>query len=74
MVAKCLAIEYSGKQENSHQLMFLSLTPGGVKTDMNPDGPLTPAESVGNMFKVIDRLPLSESGSFYSWKGEKLPW
>ena len=31
-------------------------------------------DAARDMLVVLNQLPLSESGSFYSYSGEKLPW
>lgn len=51
------------------------LTPGWVQTDMGgPDATLTPAESIGGMKAVLDKLTPAENGTFWSYDGSQMPW
>jgi NAD(P)-dependent dehydrogenase (short-subunit alcohol dehydrogenase family) len=56
-------------------IMVVALHPGWVKTDMGGAGAtLTPAASVTGMLRVIDGLKPADSGRFFDWRGEVLPW
>ena len=49
--------------------------PGWVATDMGGRfAPVSIKESVRGMRDVIEKLTLSESGNFFTWKGDKHPW
>lgn len=49
--------------------------PGWVKTDMGTkDAPLTPTESVTAMRATIDRLTPEQTGQFFNYDGQTLPW
>jgi len=51
------------------------LHPGWVRTDMGGAGaPLSPEESVAGMRRVIARLGKADSGRFYDYQGESIPW
>ena len=51
------------------------LHPGWVQTDMGGShAPLAAPESVAGMIRVLDALEPAQSGRFYSWRGEELPW
>ena len=51
------------------------LHPGWVKTDMGgPGAPLSAAESVTGMRRVIEGLSPDDKGLFLNYRGEKLPW
>ena len=51
------------------------LHPGAVATRMGgPESSLTPETSVRAMHGLIDRLTLKESGRFFRFSGEVLPW
>jgi len=53
----------------------LILHPGWVKTDMGGDqAPTSAAESIGGMIRVIRDFRLEDSGRFFNFKGEELPW
>jgi NAD(P)-dependent dehydrogenase (short-subunit alcohol dehydrogenase family) len=56
-------------------LIAAVLHPGWVSTDMGgASAPVTPRESVAGMRKVIAGLTAKESGMFFGYDGEKLPW
>ncbi|HEY0114116.1 MAG TPA: SDR family oxidoreductase [Allosphingosinicella sp.] len=51
------------------------LHPGWVQTRMGgASAPLTREESVAGMRRVIDRLDLENSGSFFNYDGTVIPW
>lgn len=53
----------------------ITMSPGWVKTDMGgPNARLTPAESIAGMIKVIDSLTADDSGEFFNYNGDRLPW
>ena len=55
--------------------VLVAMNPGWVQTDMGGAGaPTTVIDSVAGMLKVIDTLQPSDSGSFQSYNGRKLPW
>jgi NAD(P)-dependent dehydrogenase (short-subunit alcohol dehydrogenase family) len=56
-------------------LIAAAMHPGWVSTDMGgSSAPVTPKESVSGMRKVIAGLGEKESGGFFGFDGEKLPW
>ncbi|KAB5591946.1 C-factor [Ceratobasidium theobromae] len=49
--------------------------PGWVQTDMGgSDAPLTAPRTVGGMLKLIDQLNLQNSGEYWQWDGQRIPW
>lgn len=68
-VTKCLANDLQDKG-----VIVISIHPGSVRTDMNPDGKISPSESVQGIKKVLDSVSLKDSGSFLNYKHETLPW
>lgn len=53
----------------------ISLSPGGVRTDMGPpSAPLSPEESVTGMRRVIAGLTPAQNGAFLRYNGEAMPW
>lgn len=51
------------------------LHPGYVKTDMTEhQGHITPQESVEGLMKVLSRVSLANTGTFWHTNGETLPW
>ncbi len=68
MFNRCFAIEYP-------EYVSIVLHPGWVKTDMGgSEAPTTPEESVAGMWKVIQRVGAKESGKFFDFEGDELPW
>lgn len=59
----------------SDGIVAVPVSPGWVKTDMGgPDAPLSPAQSVGAMRKVIAGLTLAQSGKLFDYDGAALAW
>ncbi|MBB64633.1 MAG: short-chain dehydrogenase [Waddliaceae bacterium] len=55
--------------------IILMMHPGWVVTDMGgPDAMIKPPESISGMRKVIDVAALDDSGGFYTYAGETVPW
>lgn len=53
----------------------LILHPGWVRTDMGgQQAPTQPSESVHGMRHVIDGFRLADTGRFFDFRGEELPW
>jgi len=49
--------------------------PGWVKTDMGgPNAMISPEQSVSGMRQVISRLTLADSGKFFGYDGQVIPW
>lgn len=70
IVVKSLSIDLS-----SQKIIAVVLHPGWVKTDMGGPGALITAEqSVTGMRRVIDNLSLQDSGKFYAFDGQIVPW
>jgi hypothetical protein len=45
-----------------------------IDIEWEVDGLLTPEESIRGMMKVITSKGLEDSGTFWTWEGEKYPW
>jgi len=53
----------------------LAVHPGWVVTDMGgPNGLVDTNESINGLIKVIDNAGLEQSGRFWDFRGEELPW
>jgi len=51
------------------------ISPGWVQTDMGgPNANLTPEESITGMRAVIARLKPADTGTFWNYNGETIPW
>ncbi len=70
IVAKSLSVDLSPQK-----IIAVVLHPGWVKTDMGGPGALITAEqSVTGMRRVISNLTLQDSGKFYAFDGQIVPW
>ena len=68
-VTKCLANAF-----RELGITVISIHPGSVRTDMNPDGRISPKESVNGIKKVLNSLHIKDSGSFVDYTHALLPW
>lgn len=70
MVVKSLSHDLA-----SRGIITAVLHPGWVKTDMGgPNALITAEQSVSGMRKVIAGLTQKESGRFYAYDGQEIPW
>ena len=70
MAAVNLALEL--KPQGIASIVF---HPGWVQTDMGgPSAPLSVHQSAASLVKQIDKLGLAQSGHFFSFDGEPIPW
>lgn len=78
-LTKTLSIELKRRNSNA---TVLALHPGTVDTDLSkpfqrsvPDDKLfTRERAARQLLDIIDKARPSETGSFYSWDGSKIPW
>ena len=69
-VLKSMSIDLKAKG-----ITCINLHPGWVKTDMGgPNAEISTSESVENLFAILDKVTLAESGSFFDINGEIIPW
>ncbi len=71
MITKILSIELK-----EFGIIVVSLHPGWVKTTMiyTDKAPLETEESISGMIQVIESLEIKDSGCFFDWKGNEMPW
>ncbi len=70
MVVKSLAIDLE-----SDGITAVLLHPGWVRTDMGgPNGLISAEHSVTGMRQVINELTHADSGKFYAFDGQVVPW
>jgi NAD(P)-dependent dehydrogenase (short-subunit alcohol dehydrogenase family) len=57
-------------------ILSLTFHPGWVRTEMGgPQAPVLPAKSVSGMLSVVKRSKLnSDTGKFFDFEGDELPW
>lgn len=70
MVMKSVAIDLA-----STGVISVLLHPGWVRTDMGgPNGLISTQQSVSGMRQVIGNLSADDSGAFYAFDGQVVPW
>jgi len=70
MVTKSLAVDLAPRG-----IIAAVLHPGWVQTDMGgPNALITTQQSVTGMRQVIARLNTKDSGKFYGYDGQEIPW
>ncbi|TYA69844.1 SDR family NAD(P)-dependent oxidoreductase [Seonamhaeicola marinus] len=69
MLTKKLSLRWKDRN-----IIVVSITPGGVKTDMNPWGKLSVAEAIPIMYNTVSNLTMENSGTFITNKGKVMPW
>ncbi len=71
MVTKALSVDLE-----EFNIIVISLHPGWVKTTMEltVNAPLVPEESISGMIKLIKSLKIEETGKFFDWQGNEMPW
>ncbi|MGN6223250.1 SDR family oxidoreductase [Pseudoxanthomonas sp.] len=56
-------------------IKVVALHPGWVRTDMGgAQAALSAQESVAGLLRVLHPLTLDQSGEFFDWQGQPLPW
>jgi NAD(P)-dependent dehydrogenase (short-subunit alcohol dehydrogenase family) len=69
-VVKSLSIDLKAKG-----VIAVALSPGWVQTDMGgASAPLTPAQAITGMRKVLDGLTPEHSGRFFHYDGAEVAW
>ncbi len=69
-VVKSLSIDLAARGVTA-----VAFHPGWVSTDMGgPNATIAPAESVGGMRAVIERLTPADYGRFLDYDGSEIPW
>ena len=59
----------------SKSIIVIPMHPGWVKTRMGTQqAPLSVQESISGMLNVIDNLNLDQTGQFFDWQGNIVPW
>jgi len=70
MVAKCMSHDLKPRR-----MIVVVFHPGWVKTDMGgPNAMIPPKVSVGGMRAKIAQLTPADSGKFFNYDGQPIPW
>ncbi len=75
-IIRCAAIELLRSHKNS---ICVALHPGTVATPftqkyLGRHPSVAPETAAGNLLRVIDNLQPNQTGQFYDWAGEQVPW
>jgi len=66
---------HQSEQLKDKGIKIICMDPGWVKTRMGGEGAiLEPEESIGGMLKTIHNLKDEDTGKFYTYTGEEVPW
>ncbi|PJJ97556.1 short-chain dehydrogenase [Lysobacteraceae bacterium NML91-0213] len=56
-------------------IVVVAVSPGWVRTDMGGEqAEVAPEDAVAGLLARVDDLSMSNSGSFFDWQGEPIPW
>ena len=70
MVMKSIAIELKPRN-----IAVILLHPGWVKTAMGgQNAPLSPTESIQHLRQVIGKVTIHDTGRFFNYDGQTIPW
>jgi NAD(P)-dependent dehydrogenase (short-subunit alcohol dehydrogenase family) len=70
MIARLMSFDLT-----PHGVIVITMDPGWVKTDMGGRGAeLDPDESIRGQLNVIDNLTPDDSGHYFLYNGEEIPW
>lgn len=69
-VVKSLAVDLF-----EDKISVIALHPGWVRTEMGgPNGLIDVDESVTGLKQVLDRVDITQTGMFFDYKGQEIPW
>jgi NAD(P)-dependent dehydrogenase (short-subunit alcohol dehydrogenase family) len=77
MAVKTLAIEWQHALPNATVIAY---HPGTVQTPLSAPferahrNPLSPATAAQALFDLLPQLEAKDSGSFWDWQGQSIPW
>lgn len=70
MATKILSLELE-----TYGITVITTHPGHVSTDMGGQGaPVKPSQSATGLAKIADNLMPAQSGKFFNYTGEEIPW
>ncbi len=70
MAARTIAQDFRGEG-----ILSIAVSPGWVQTDMGGRSAPTPVdESAAGLIALVERLKPEDSGEFFDYRGERLPW
>jgi len=73
--AQNMATAQLAKALQARGIVVLALHPGWAQTAMGgPQATDAPADVVAGMLGVIEAATLAQSGGFFDWRGQTLPW
>ena len=73
--AQNMATSLLAQALSTRHVTVVALHPGWAQTAMGgPQATDSPVETVAGMLRVIDAATAAQSGGFFDWRGETLPW
>ncbi|GAB4819422.1 hypothetical protein N2152v2_006468 [Parachlorella kessleri] len=78
-LTKCAALEFERKRQ---AVACILLHPGTVDTDLSkpfqknvkPEKLFSKERAVRQLLDIIDRTTMRETGKYYAWDGQEIPW
>ena len=75
MSKAALNMFHKGFSKDFPMICSLVLHPGWVQTSMGgSSAPIAPIDSAEGLIDVIERATIRDSGSFFDFRGERIPW
>ena len=70
-----MAVKSMSQDLRRKNISVFAFHPGWVRTRMGSlIAPVSTKKSVNGMMHILDQLSISDTGKFYNFKGEELPW
>ena len=70
-----MAVKSMSHDLRRNHISVFAFHPGWVRTRMGSAiAPVSKKRSVNGMMRVLEQLSMSDTGKFYNFKGEELPW
>ncbi|TKS53165.1 SDR family oxidoreductase [Luteimonas yindakuii] len=70
-----MATALLGQALSPHDIVVVAVSPGWVRTEMGgADAEVATADAVAGLLAQIERLAMTDSGSFFDWQGAPIPW
>ena len=63
------------RDRSVRDVVVVAVSPGWVRTDMGGEqAEVAPEDAVAGLLARVDDLSMADSGSFFDWQGEPIPW
>ena len=65
----------AGAWLGEREIIVISMAPGWTRTDLGgPSAPTSVEDAVAGMRAIFDKLTLAETGTYWNFDGQQLPW